>query len=151
MKRILLVGVPVFLAVLWLSAPPAEALKSFQKDFAIKYVKPQDGDPKEVVQKKAMLAKAIKEAKCNICHHGRDKKKRNAYGDELAKLLDKKADAKNTKKVIQAMEQVGKVKRNPRDKKSPTFADLISQGKLPVLLPPEKKKSRPTTLRLDEH
>ncbi len=140
MKRILwslFAGVPMFLVVLWLAASPAHAIKNFQDDFVVRYVEPHDDDPKEAVKKKAMLAQAIEKVKCNVCHNGRDKKRRNAYGDELAKLLDKKADAENTRKVIQAMEQVGKAKSNPRNQKSPTFADLISQGKLPV--PPPTK------------
>ncbi len=143
MKRMLLsrlVGVPAFFAVLWLTAPPAEGLKIFQEGFEAWYVQPRDADGEEVVQRKVMLAKAIEEVKCNICHEGRDKTRRNAYGDELAKLLDKKADAENTEKVIQAMERVGKAKSNPKDEKSPTFADLIGQGKLPVSPPWEKKK-----------
>ena len=143
MKRILLpllVGVPVFLAVLWLTASPAEAIKNFQKNFVTKYVKTRDGDSKQVAQKKAMLAKTIEKAKCNICHEGRHKKKRNAYGEELAKLLDKKADARNTKKIIKALEKVGKARSDPKDRKSLTFADLIRQGKLPVPPSPKKKK-----------
>ena len=130
----------MFLVVLWLAASPAEALKFFQADFEARYAKPRKDDPKEVVQRKVMLAKAIEKAKCNICHNGRDKKRRNAYGNELAKLLDKKADAEDTKKVGKAMEQVGKVKINPKEKKSPTYADLIKRGKLPVQ-PPKKKRT----------
>jgi len=138
MKRFLLflyVGMPVFLAVLWLAAPSAKATKNFQKDFVVRYVQPSDDDLQETAQKKAMLGQAVEEAKCNICHNGRDKKRRNAYGDQLAKLLDKKADAENTEKVFMALEEVGKANSNPRDKKSPTFADLIGQGRLPVSPP----------------
>lgn len=135
MKRILpplFVGMPVFLAVLWLSAPSAKAIKNFQKDFIVRYVQPRDDDPKEAAQKKAMLAQAIEKAKCNICHDGKDKKRRNAYGEELAKLLNKKADAENTEKVIKALEVVAKIKSDPGSENSPAFGDLIDQGKLPV-------------------
>ncbi len=142
MKRFLLplfVGMPVFLAVLWLTASPANAIKNFQTDFVVRYVQPSDDDPKEAAEKKAMLAQAIKKAKCNVCHNGRDKKRLNAYGDELAKLLNKKADAENTEKVIKAMEIVGKIKSDPKDKNSPAFGDRIRQGKLPFQPFPRKK------------
>lgn len=135
MKRILpplFLGMSVFLAVLWLTAAPAKAIKNFQADFVARYVQPSDDAPKEVARKAAMLGEAVEEAKCNVCHNGRNKKLRNAYGDELARLLDKKADAENTEKVISALEIVGRIKSDPDDENSPTYGDLIDQGKLPV-------------------
>lgn len=136
MKRILpplFMGMSVFLAVLWLTAAPANAIKNFQEDFVARYVQPRDDAPREAARKTAMLAEAVEEAKCNVCHVGKDKRRRNAYGDELARLLDKKADAENTEKVISALEIVGGIKSDPDDENSPTYGDLIDQGKLPVL------------------
>ncbi len=135
MKRALLhmlLGIPMVLFVLWMTTPPAHAIKNFQDEFVVRYAEPSDGDLEEVVQKKGMLAEAVKETKCNVCHAGRDKKRRNAYGNELAKLLDKKADAENTEKIVKALEVVDKIKSDPTDETSPAYGDLIEQGKLPV-------------------
>jgi len=138
----LFLGMPVFLAVLWLTASPAHAIKNFQDDFIVRYVQPCDDDPKEAAEKKAMLAQAIEKAKCNVCHNGRDKKRRNAYGDELAKLLNKKADAENTEKVVKAMEVVGKIKSDPKDENSPAYGERIRQGKLPAQPLPRTRLGR---------
>lgn len=74
------------------------------------------------------IADAAKEAKCNVCHKGTDKKMKNSYGVALGKLL-KKADAKDAEKIKKAFEEVAKQKSGGDD--SPTFGELISQGKLP--------------------
>ena len=135
MKRVLLpmlLGMAVFLVVLWLTASPAHAIKNFQDDFFARYVDPSADDPQEAARKKVLLAEAVEGAKCNVCHDGRDKRRRNAYGDELARLLDKKADAENPERVISALEAVGQIKCDPTDENSPTYGDLIDQGKLPV-------------------
>ncbi len=145
MKRALLpmlLGMPVFLVVLWLTASPAHAIKNFQDDFVARYVEPSADDPQEAARKKVILAEAVAGAKCNVCHDGRDKRRRNAYGDELAKLLDKKADAENTKKVISALEAAGQIKCDPTDENSPTYGDLLDQGKLPVQPTPTKNANR---------
>ena len=125
----------MFLGVLCLAISPAMALKFFQTSFEARYAKRSEADSKEIARNKVMLAQAIEEVKCNVCHNGRDKKRLNVYGNELAKLLDKKADAENTKKVIHVMEEVGKAKSDPRDEKSPTFGDLIRRGRLPAQTP----------------
>ncbi|MEM8947045.1 MAG: hypothetical protein AAGD11_17860, partial [Planctomycetota bacterium] len=82
-------------------------------------------------EEKTDFAKSVLEAKCYVCHQGRKKKNRNAYGSELAKLLDKKKDAKNPKKIIEALEKVAKLPSDAKDKDSPTFGDLIKAGRLP--------------------
>ncbi len=141
MKRVslsLFYGMLAAGAVFWLAAPSARATKSFKAGFEAHYLQPNEKDSKQAAQRKALLAKAVGEAKCNVCHHGKDKKIRNAYGAELSKLLDKKADGKNTKKVLEALEKVAKMKCDPKDDKSPTFGELIGQGKLPVEPPAEK-------------
>ena len=102
---------------------PAFAIKQFQDEFKAVYVKPDSSDPAEKA-----LAAAVDGAKCNVCHKGKEKKDRNAYGEALAALLDKKEDAKNMEKIRKALETVA---AQPSAPGGPTFGDLIKQGKLP--------------------
>ena len=106
--------------VLGLGSREAFAIKQFADEFKAVYVK--DGTP---------LAAAVESAKCNVCHKGKSKKDRNAYGEALAKLLDKKDDKDNKDKIRQALETVAKESSNPADASAPTFGALIEQGKLP--------------------
>ena len=102
------------------SAQEAFAIKQFSDEFKAAYVK--EGTP---------LAAEVETAKCNVCHKGSSKKDRNAYGEALAKLLDKKEDKDNKDKIRQALETVAKESSNPADASAPTFGALIEQGKLP--------------------
>ncbi len=104
---------------------PAYGVDAFKKEFESKYVKKDaaDGPEKE-------LAEAVTKAKCNVCHVGMNKKTRNDYGKALAKLL-KKTDAKNTAKIQEMLEKVAGEKSSASDGSSPTFGELIKQGKLP--------------------
>ena len=77
------------------AAPPAFAIKQFETEFKALYVK--DGTP---------LAAAVEQAKCNVCHKGKSKKDRNAYGEALAERLDKKADKDDKEKIRKALEEV---------------------------------------------
>jgi cytochrome c2 len=121
--------------MLWLATPPAKAIKAFKDQFEAKYVKKETKDAKEKA-----FAEAVAKAKCNVCHEGKKKSDRNAYGKELAKLLDKKADKDNIEKIKKSLEKVAKAKVDPKDKKSPTFGELIKEGKLPGGDPEAKKK-----------
>lgn len=107
------------------SPRPALAIPPFKKEFDAKYVK-KDGTDVE----KEFAAKAEK-VKCNTCHKGKTKKERNAYGDALAELLDKKADEKDLKKIQESLDKVAGMKSKADDPSSPTFGELIQQGKLP--------------------
>ena len=104
-------------------ARPALAIKQFGDEFKAVYVKADSNDPAEKA-----LAAAVEGAKCNVCHKGKEKKDRNAYGEALAALLDKKEDAKNAEKIRKALETVA---AQPSVAGGPTFGDLIKQGKLP--------------------
>jgi cytochrome c2 len=104
----------------------AYGVAPFKKQFEEKYVKKDPSTPEEKA-----LAAAVTKAKCNICHVGKKKKDRNAYGNALDVLLDRKTDAKNTAKIQAALDQVAAMKSNPDDPNSPTFGELIKQGKLP--------------------
>jgi hypothetical protein len=114
------------LAVFFVVTPRAEAVKAFKDEFEVVYVKADSKAPNDVA-----LTAAVKEAKCAVCHMPETKKKRNAYGQELGKLLDRKKDAENKQKIREALEKVAAAKCNPKDPKSPTFGDLIRAGKLP--------------------
>lgn len=96
----------------------AFALPPFGKEFAALYVKP--GSDFEAT---------VKTAGCNVCHVGKSKKDRNAYGMALDQLLSKD-DAKNPEKIKEALEAVAKMKSGGDD--SPTFGELIMMGKLPA-------------------
>jgi hypothetical protein len=102
------------------SAREAFAIKQFFDEFKTVYVK--DGTP---------LASAVETAKCNVCHVGKSKKDRNAYGNALAEKLDKKEDAKNVEKIRKALEEVEALPSDPAKADSPTFGALIKEGKLP--------------------
>lgn len=98
----------------------AFAIKQFSDQFKELYVK--EGTP---------LAAEVETAKCNVCHKGKKKTDRNAYGEALAKLLDKKADKDDVEKIRKALETVANESSNPEDPAAPTFGDLIEEGKLP--------------------
>jgi hypothetical protein len=106
------------------TARPAYAIKQFFDEFKAMYVKADSADAAEKA-----LAAAVETEKCNVCHVGKSKKDRNAYGEALAGLLDKKEDAKNVEKIKASLEKVAGM---PSDGKSgPTFGALIKEGKLP--------------------
>lgn len=86
---------------------------------------------KTYMQKGSPMEKAIGKSSCNICHEGKkSKKNRNAYGKAISELIDK--DEKNAAKVQKAFSEVEGKHSVPDDEKSPTFGDLIKEGKLPV-------------------
>jgi len=105
---------------------PAFGIDSFKKEFVAKYVKK---DPATDAEKE--FAAAVAKSNCNVCHVGKNKKERNAYGKALDELLDKKADAKDLPKIQAALDKVAGEKSDPKDPNSPTFGELIQQGKLP--------------------
>lgn len=101
-------------------AREAFAIKQFADQFKDMYVK--EGTP---------LAAEVETAKCNVCHKGKSKKDRNAYGEALAKLLDKKEDKENVEKIREALTAVAKESSDPAKADAPTFGALIEEGKLP--------------------
>ncbi len=64
---------------------------------------------------------------CAVCHEGDDKKKRNNYGEALAKNITKME--KDEAKIKEAFEKTAKEKSAVKDK---TFGDLLKDGKLPA-------------------
>jgi hypothetical protein len=129
-KAVLLVLAAALVAGMTLNT--ALAIPPFKKEFDEKYVKKDSTDPAE-----KSLAEAVDKAKCLVCHGKNDQGKqdtklRNAYGKALDELLDKKADAKDKEKIVKALDTVAAMKSNPSDPGSPTFGDLLKQGKLPA-------------------
>lgn len=121
--------------VFGVAVQPAHAIKPFSDEFTGKYVKPDSQEKKD-----QDFAKLITETKCNVCHLGKSKKDRNPYGVELSKLLDRKTDKDNKDKIQSALAKVEKLPVDPKDKKSPTFGELIKEGKLPGGKPVEENK-----------
>ena len=115
----------------------AYAIAPFKKEFDSKYVKKEPTTPEETA-----LAAAVKKAKCNVCHYGKKKKDRNAYGEALSELLDRKKDMRNKAKIQEALDKVAAMKSDPDDPSAPTFGDLIKAGKLPSEEPATKTAAK---------
>ena len=99
----------------------AVAFPPFQKQFLAQYADGTD---------EAFTKLAKDDAKCFVCHQGKNKKNRNPYGQALSELIGKK-DQKNADKIHSALEEVAAKPSNPEDPESPTFGELIEEGKLP--------------------
>ena len=126
MKKLMLLGLAGFLAGGVLAHVQAvQATDAFKKEFEQKYVKKEPGTDAE----KALTA-AFEKAKCNTCHVGTTKKVRNDYGKALNQIITKK-DIKDKEKIQHALDEVAKLKSKTDDATSPTFGELIEQGKLP--------------------
>ncbi len=115
------------IALIALGVAPAHAVKAFKDQFEALYIKPDSTQPAH-----RALSKAVDAAKCNICHVGMSKKDRNDYGQALSRLISKDKDKDNPKAIREALEKVAAVRSDPKNPKSPTFGELIQQGKLPV-------------------
>ena len=122
-------GLGVLLAavcIVSLTSASARAEKPFFEQFKAKYVKAESDKPNDVA-----LREASGKAGCGICHMGKDKKKRNAYGQELAKLLSHE-DAKDAQKIQDALDKVAGAKSKAGDPKAPSYGEIIASGKLPA-------------------
>ncbi len=86
------------------------------------YVDPTGSDSEQV------LPKIVSAVKCNVCHVGASKKNRNAYGEALGELLDKKADKDNVDKIREALLRVAGVVGPDGS----TFGSRLAAGRLPV-------------------
>jgi len=118
-KRAWLIGLGLSLAA-GMAHRPVYAIKQFADEFKEVYVK--EGTP---------LAAEVENAKCNVCHVGKSKKDRNAYGHALAERLDKKEDKDDKEKIRKALEEVAALSSEPGKADAPTFGQLIAEGKLP--------------------
>jgi hypothetical protein len=106
-------------------APPAFAIKPFYAELEAKYVKPDSKEGHDIA-----LMIAFQQAGCTICHPGDDKHKLTRYGGQLAWRINK-FDKGNKKKIQEAFDEVGALRSDAYDPKSPTYNELFRQGKLP--------------------
>ena len=117
-----------FLGLIGFSASSAVAVKEFKDAFQAKYIKTDSTASNDVA-----LARAFEQANCGVCHAGGNNKRiRNDYGKELAKLV-RKEEKGNKAKIEAALDAVAKLKSKPADPASPTFGEKIASGKLPVM------------------
>ena len=98
----------------------ADAFPQFQKQFVAKYADGTD----------AAFTDLAKGAKCFVCHQGKKKKNRNAYGEALHAYLGKK-DKKDVEKIVAALETVAGASSDASVEDAPTFGELIAAGELP--------------------
>jgi cytochrome c2 len=113
LSKLLLV---MFVGSFMISASPAFAVKQFYDEFKEVYVNNGELD-----------ASAVAKAKCNLCHEGKSKKNKNAYGKLLDTLLDRKKDAKNPEKIREALTKV----ESEKSSSGVTYGELFKEGKLP--------------------
>lgn len=106
-------------------APPAYAVKEFLAELEAKYVNRTSRKRNDV-----LLSIAFEQAKCTICHPGDDKHKFTRYAGLIAWRVNK-FDKDKKKKIQEALEEVGNLRSDPHDEKSPTFNALFKQGRLP--------------------
>jgi cytochrome c2 len=70
--------------------------------------------------------------RCFMCHQGKNRKNHNVMGVEVAKLLDKKKDAKDTEKISASIKKVLEMHVDPKDDKSETYLDRLNASKWPA-------------------
>lgn len=109
-----------------LATRPAMAVRQFRDEFYVLYLDEDSDEPEAVA-----YVELVKGARCDLCHVGRKRENRNVYGEALAVLLDHDLDKEDKEKIQEAMKKVAQMKSNPDDPDSPTFGELIEQGKLP--------------------
>lgn len=107
------------------AASTAFAIKPFYVELQAKYVRPDSQEDNDIT-----LMIAFDQAACTICHPGDDKHKLTRYGGQLASRINK-FDKANKQKIQDAFDEVGALRSDPYDPKSPTYHELFRQGKLP--------------------
>ncbi|MEM9185424.1 MAG: hypothetical protein AAGB00_02890 [Planctomycetota bacterium] len=107
-------------ALLGVVCGPASAFPQFKKPYAELYAPDKGSD----------YGALVKKANCYLCHQGKKKSNKNAYGNKLDPLLGKE-DKKNVEKIMDALKQVAEMPSVDGDDSSPTFGALIAEGKLP--------------------
>lgn len=108
------------LALSCLLGTPAFAYKQFMEEWMELYIT-DDTDEQ--------LSADAKQAKCFICHQGKKKDNHNPYGIHFVERLGK-GDRKDVEKIVAAIKEVGDLPSS-QETGSPTYAELIAEGKLP--------------------
>jgi len=130
------------LAVVALAASrQAVAIPLFAKVFKQDYL--DNNTHKEFVEEASKAPNS-----CLVCHQGvKNRKNRNAFGQEVGKLLNKKDNSKptpeNMAKITEALKKVMEMHVDPKNEKSETYLDRVKAGKYPVGTLEELKKEGP--------
>jgi hypothetical protein len=123
MKKVVLAAMAAGLAVSFVGgflSNTASARPQYKVEFDKKYM--TEG---------SAIHKALEgKSNCNICHQGKNRKNRNAFGTAISKVIGG-MNVKDTPKIVEAITKVEKEKPEGGDK---TFGDLIKEGKLPVTM-----------------
>ena len=137
MKKLILVGAACLFS-LSLALPDAQALAPFKKAFQEKYVDKSENE---------QLKESFKKASCNTCHiKGEAKEKRNAYADELSKLIEGDANQRikearkagddagkaETEKVLKELDKAFDEVAKKESKNKIKYGELLKQGQLPI-------------------
>lgn len=109
--------------VLSLGLGTAQAIPPFSNEFKAMYITDAPSTPAQQA-----LSAELERVKCNVCHVGTSKKDRNAYGEALNVLLDKKEDAKNVEKIQESLRAV----ESQDSGNGATYGSRLAEGKLPV-------------------
>lgn len=114
------------------AASPSFAIAPFYKAFKAQHL--------DKLEDKTFAEEVDKETnRCFVCHQGKSKKNRNAFGVEVGKLLTKK-DKDNTAKIEENLKKALEMHVDPKDPKSETYMDRLKAGKWPVGTLEELKK-----------
>ena len=112
----------IVIPVLAVFASSAGAFPQFYAEFKKDYVDEL---------KDTKFAEGLKgEAKCFVCHQGKQKKNRNAFGKEVGKLLTKK-EQKDPAKIAAGLKKALAMHVDPKDDKSETYMDRLLASKWP--------------------
>jgi hypothetical protein len=107
--------------LLTIVSQPALAVLQFYKVWEEEYLKNHpDQEYAKLVKKPAN--------RCFVCHVGKKRSHRNAYGALMEEDLDWKKDAKNKEKILAAIKKAGAGKFDD----STTFAQRIEASKFPA-------------------
>ncbi len=126
--RCLLIAAPILVTLA--ASQQAVAIPLFAKQFKKDYL--DNHADKKFAQEASKAPNS-----CLVCHQGLKKRKnRNAFGKELAKLLNKKTDSKTDEKTLakisDALKKVLAMHVDPKDEKSETYLDRVKAGKYPA-------------------
>ena len=103
----------------------SRAIAPFKREFEAKYVKQK---PKTSAEQQ--FAQAVKQAGCNVCHTGPDKRGKNSYGRALDELLNK-TDGAEREKIRGAFDVIAEEPAEPNSRNQETFGERIKRGVLP--------------------
>lgn len=115
----------VICALVSATARPAAAILQFYNVWKTEYL--TDHPNKEFAD---LVNKSAN--RCFVCHVGKKRTHRNAYGKQLEELLDAKKDSKDKEKILAAIKKIGDLPFDASDDKSETFNQRIAEGKFPA-------------------